>query len=222
MSNSHQFLSSQQPGPSREIPVKTNWNRCVLCQEETPEVLQCPANSKRHDVGAGYSTLSANIIRFSELNQLPIPIDLSHLDEGNGIEATFMEQVAKWHKSCHTKFNITKLRRAEKKQVFPEESKPNCSPPRKKIRLSRSTESVTKESCYFCEPLRAVSTYKVDNRVRKSALALQDGKLLAKLSAGDMIAQDAKYHPLCLASLYKRAKSLDDSKQDDNDKINHR
>jgi hypothetical protein len=77
--------------------------------------LQCPANSKRHDVGAGYSTLSANIIRFSELNQLPITIDLSRLDEGNGIEATFMEHGAKWHKCCYTKFNITKLRRAEKK-----------------------------------------------------------------------------------------------------------
>ncbi len=166
-------MSSQQPGPSRETPVKTNWNRCVLCQEETPEALQCPANSKRHDVGAGYSTLSASIIRFSELNKLPIPIDLSRLDEGNGIEATLMEHGAKWHKCCHTKFNVTKLRRAEKKQVSPEDSKSDCSPPRKKIRPSRSTESVTKESCYFCEgtsePLRAVSTYKVDNRVRKYA-----------------------------------------------------
>ena len=211
MSKSHQVVSLQQPGPSSETPVKTIWNRCVLCQEETPEALQCPANSKRHDVGAGYSTLSANVIRFSELNQLPIRRDLSRLDEGNGIEATFMDHGDKWHKSCHTKFNVTKLKRAEKKQVSHDDSKSDCSPHRKKIRLCRSTESVTKESCYFCEgmsePLRAASTYKVDDRVRKSALALQDGKLLAKLSAGDMMAQDAKYHPLCLASLYKRAKS---------------
>ena len=66
-------MSSQQPGPSREsTPVKTNRNRCVLCQEDTREALQCPANSKQHDVGAGYSTLSFNIIRFNELNKLPI------------------------------------------------------------------------------------------------------------------------------------------------------
>ena len=108
-------MSSEQPGPSRERSVKTNWNRCVLCQEERREALQCPANSKRHDVGAGYFTLSANIIRFSELNRLLIPMDLSRLDEGKSIEATFMEQVAKWHKTCHTNFNVTKLRRAEKK-----------------------------------------------------------------------------------------------------------
>ena len=96
--------------------MKTNRNRCVLCQKETREALQCPANSKWHDVGAGYSTLSANIIRFSELNRLPIPMGLSRLDEGKGIETTFMEQVTKWHKTCHTKFNIKKLRRAEKNE----------------------------------------------------------------------------------------------------------
>ena len=94
-------------------------------------------------------------------------MDLSCLDEGKGIEATFMEQVAKWHKSCHTEYNITKLRRAEKKRVSPEDSKPYFSPPRKKICLSRSTESVTKESSYFCEgtsePLCAVCNYQVDN-----------------------------------------------------------
>ena len=229
MSKNHQFLCSQQPGPSSQtplaLPVKTDWNKCVLCQEETSEALQCPAKSKRLDIGAGYSTLSANITRFSELNQLPLPINLSRLDEGYGIETTFKEHGAKWHKSCHTKSNATKLRRAEKRQLSPEDSS-DRSPPSQKIRLSRSTEpAAVKESCYFCEgtskPLSAVSTYNVDARVRKSASALQDVKLLAKLSAGDMMSQDAKYHPLCLASLYKRAKALD-SKQDDSNRINHR
>ena len=55
---------------------------------------------KRHDVGAGYPTLSANLICFRELNQLPIPIDLSHLDEGNGIEVTFMEHGASGINEC--------------------------------------------------------------------------------------------------------------------------
>ena len=80
-----------------------------------------------------------------------------------------MKKEAKWHKSCHTKFNITKLKRAERKQASIEDIKTDCSPPTKKIRLSRSSEPVTKESCYFCEnksePLRAVSTYQVDSRV---------------------------------------------------------
>ena len=90
------------------------------------------------------------------------------------------------------------VRRAEKKQVSPEDSKSDCSPPRKKIRPSRATSC----SIYLqCGP----------SHLKVRPLALQDGKLL---SAGDKMAQDAKNHPLCLASLYKRAKSLDDSKQD--------
>ena len=47
-----------------------------------------------------------------------MPIDLRRLDEGNGIEATLIEHKAKWHKSCHSKFNATKLVRAEKGNIL--------------------------------------------------------------------------------------------------------
>ena len=44
--------------------------------------------------------------------------------------------------------------------------------------------------------------------MRQCALELQDKPLLAKLSvsAGDLIAQEAKYHPQCLISLYNKAR----------------
>lgn len=228
MSKSHQLVDLQQPGSSKLSPTTTDWSKCVLCQEVTSEALQCPANSKRHDIGAGqgYSTLSTSILRFSEIRQLPMPIDLNRLDEGNGMEATFKEHMAKWHKSCHTKFNSTKLRRAEKRRIVPvEDSDANCPVPTKKIRLSRSNEPGTQHSCFFCdgtsEPLREASTFMLDKHVRQAALALQDGKLLAKLSAGDLMAQEAKYHPVCLASLYKKAKSHEEPRHDDTDKIHH-
>jgi len=41
---------------------------------------------------------------------------------------------------------------------------------------------------------------------RRCALALQDTKLLAKLSAGDVISQELKYHTTCLINLYGKAK----------------
>ena len=41
-------------------------------------------------------------------------------------------------------------------------------------------------------------------------MTLQDFDLLAKLSEGDMIAQDAMYHPLCLLVFFKKAKSVND------------
>ena len=38
----------------------------------------------------------------------------------------------------------------------------------------------------------------------KIAVELSDTKLIAKLSEGDMIATEAKYHARCLAALYNR------------------
>ena len=61
------------------------------------------SDSKRRDVGTGkgYSTFTSNIVWFSELDELPMPIDLRRLDEGNGIEATLIEHKAKWQKSTY-------------------------------------------------------------------------------------------------------------------------
>jgi hypothetical protein len=151
MSKSHQLMDCQHPGPSRESVVKTDWNRCILCQEVTSEILQCPAESKRHDVGIGqgYSTLSSNIVRFSELCELPMPIDLGRLDEGSGMEGTLLEHKAKWHKSCRTKFNVTKLVRAEKRKLSNEDSDPDYTIPRKNTRRSGSRQAHTTNVCFF-------------------------------------------------------------------------
>lgn len=140
-----------------------------------------------------------------------MPIDLRRLDEGNGIEATLLEHEAKWHKSCHTKFNITQLHRAEKRKSTEEDCESASVPAKKYIRRSISHAT---DVCFFCEkssasdPLHEVSTFSLDHRVRKCAHDLQDERLLAKLSTGDMIAQEAKYHSCCLVSLYNQAASL--------------
>ncbi|CAB3987995.1 Hypothetical predicted protein [Paramuricea clavata] len=47
----------------------------------------------------------------------------------------------------------------------------------------------------------------MDNRIRQIALDLQEESLLAKLSAGDMVALEAKYHKSCLTSICNRARS---------------
>ena len=50
----------------------------------------------------------------------------------------------------------------------------------------------------------------VDRRVRDSAclLEVEDSLLLAKLSAGDMVALEAKYHSKCLLTLYNKARKV--------------
>lgn len=54
-------------------------------------------------------------------------------------------------------------------------------------------------------------------------MILQDNKLIAKLSCGDFIAQDAMYHAKCLATLYKSASKVngEDQSISGNDKILH-
>ena len=68
--------------------------------------------------------------------------------------------------------------------------------------------------CFFCnengqEALHESSTFGQDTRVRECAVKLNDTLLLAKLSAGDLIAQEAKYHSKCLVSLYNRASRIE-------------
>ena len=66
--------------------------------------------------------------------------------------------------------------------------------------------------CFFCDKvsdssdLHSASTLELDEKVRNCANLLSNGKLLAKLAAGDMIALEPKYHSNCLVGLYNRAR----------------
>ncbi len=44
----------------------------------------------------------------------------------------------------------------------------------------------------------------MDRRVRDAATRLYDEKLIAKLSEGDLVATEARYHKSCLIALYNR------------------
>lgn len=219
MSKVYKFVESQQAGPSQKTPTKTDWTLCCLCQEITPEKTQCPAESKRTDVtvGQGYSTLSASLVRFDELKAMPMPIDLKRFDDGNGIEAAMLEHSAKWHKSCHAKFTKSKLERAEKRH-----SEKTCSGSSKKFTRKTAQQKGTKDVCFFCEKddtggtLHEAATFGLNQKVVKCATVLQDQRLLAKISAGDLIAQEAKYHLHCLVSIYNKA-AAEETRKDKGD-----
>lgn len=64
--------------------------------------------------------------------------------------------------------------------------------------------------CFFCGgtsgELHKVATFGIDSNVRKYALQVQDTVLLAKLSAGDMISQEAMYHKKCYSNLFNKTR----------------
>ena len=81
------------------------------------------------------------------------------------------------------------------------------------------TASDKSPSCFFCDQddesaqgekdrLWLVRRFSVDARVHQCAALLQDFRLLAKLSKGDMIAIEAHYHSGCFVSYYERADPL--------------
>ena len=65
------------------------------------------------------------------------------------------------------------------------------------------------------------STFGVDFHMWQCAMKLQDEKLLAKLSAGALIAQDTQYHLQCLVSLYNKAREKKMPEGHNADELNH-
>ena len=89
----------------------------MLCQKDIPEEIGCPADAKRSIKVVGYKTLADNLFGFSKIDYLPKTIDVTRVDDGDGIEATFQCNSAKWHDSCRLEFNSTQLVRAEKRKT---------------------------------------------------------------------------------------------------------
>jgi len=215
MSKVYKIVTPQRPSTSAAdayVEKETDWGKCVLCQELTGEVLISPACSKRSTDGAGYKSLADKLLAFKNLNCLPSSM-VSRLIEGENLEETLKTNKAKWHESCRLQYNKTKLERAVKRRQA-ESAESTDAPIHKKYTCHSSvTKADETQRCFFCgerardaESFRHASTFDLEARVRECALQLQDQNLLAKLSTGDLIALEAKYHIQCLVSLYNRAR----------------
>ena len=127
------------------------WTRCIFCQEGKDEKLQCPADSKRGNVGAGYQ-----LRQFKELGFMPISVNIDQFDEGNGNEDTLKRNNACWHKRCRCKINTTKLKRMEKRLAQRDQQEVTSA--KKFIRLSVSSGSCSAEHCFFFVNRKKVQT----------------------------------------------------------------
>ena len=227
MAKVYKIVDLLQPGTSKQHP-ETDWTKCVLCQEESLEVLRCPAKSKCITQESGYKTITELLVGFGRNDCLPPSINLSRLDDGSGIAETLKRYEAKWHDSCRLLYNSTKLKRAEKRKKSQEEANDDDTGSLKKS-TRKSEKPASIEACFFCDKpapdgeflTRKASTFGLDMNVWKAAMKLQDKSFLAKLSAGDLIAQDALYHLNCLNSLYNRARETKLSEDSDRDRMNH-
>ena len=198
-------LATQGCSPS---PQPLQWDVCVLCQVVGGTHVQ--------PTRAGYAALASNLTALHELHSLPLNIIISRFDDGGGIEETLATHKAKWHKSCYVLCNATKVDRARKRHDRSENTR--YSPLKQHLRSANTSscymdtgEEENRQPCFFCDDstgeLHNAETMALDAHVRSIATDLRDTKLLAKLSSGDMVATDARYHVKCLAAFYNRHRS---------------
>ena len=184
-----------------------DWSACVICQKNTAEDLRCPLNrvggSAEKNVEA-YKVFLNNVSRLRALNSLPRPI---LFDEGT-TPADFVQNQAKWHKSCHKDFSNFLVERAERKRDS-EDAGPSTYVCSKQAR--RDTKELSKTACIFCTEtngrLHEVTTFSKDAIVHQMATDLQDTKILARLGPTDLMASEAKYHQSCMNDFRNRHRS---------------
>ena len=192
----------------------TNWDICSLCQTKDRDRLVDPRNNPiQEHRGKGYTSLANTLKTLSELNSLSFGINIDRLDNGSGIEETLKSNHAKWHTRCVVHC-IDVLKRESKRKYDNDESR---SPVKKRLRKTNvkcDASEVNKQClCYICEEVitenhvaHDASTWTVNATLTSMAMATGNTKLLAKLSDGDMHAQDARYHKSCMTIMYNQYK----------------
>lgn len=91
--------------------------------------------------------IATNVPLFQAINELPIVLDPTRLDEGIGIEETLKRNKAKYHQTCRLLFNNTKLERAQKRRAADQSNQP--AEERTKLRRISHEGQVSK--CFLCE-----------------------------------------------------------------------
>ena len=176
----------------------------MICQQKTSEDLKCPLDGPdTGDKTAPYKTFLTNVCAFRKIDRLPQKLCF---DEGVTVE-DFVAHRAKWHKSCCRKFAKDKLHRAERKRELTLDDPGSATDEKRR----KDRQILPKSSCIFCGKedghLHEFRTLDADANIRRMATDLQDTALLAKISGGDLIAIEAKYHLTCLTELRNRHRS---------------
>jgi hypothetical protein len=185
---------------SAQEKQSTDCSKCFICQEDKHEALKSPP-MKIDLAKSGYRTLSKNIPECQDQRNANSSRYTSNCQR-DGIEVAFIRNEAKYHESCRLMFNKTKLQRVQKRHQPPDTSLSDVPSSFKFTRKSSTApteeRSLHLEECFICEKqasrfeLREAMTMQLNTRLYQCALNLQDQKLFAKLSAGDVVAQELK------------------------------
>jgi len=207
-----------------------NWNLCCICQQSGGPLI-CPADNPVEKLrNQGYASLATNLSQLISFDfKLPCGKNVQDLDQCDGIEATFIQQRAKWHKACSVNYGGTRfqnlidgLRKAETAKKAKLEcdnntqSLPDKEGDRRATRSSATSIGMKDYKCFLCfgpetrrHPLTLCATKEITDRVKVCATALHEMNIIGMLeTGGDLVAKEAKYHKNCLVQLYNRHRQI--------------
>lgn len=181
-----------------------NWDLCIICQQDTQQPLKCPLKSPgtSSDKKDAYRSFLTNVEEFRRIDALPVKLCFGRDETAD----SFASHSASWHKSCHLKFNNSKLSKAIRKKDD------HSDEPEQKRPTKRQALDLCK--CLFCgeegkesDVLHEVSTFDADKNIRTMITELNDAQLLKRIVGGDLMAMESKYHLTCLTKLRNRYRS---------------
>ena len=161
-----------------------------MCQQDTSEFLRCPKDRINCDPVVVYKTFLQNVETFKRLDALPVKI----LFNAEATPEHLSNQGASWHHSCHQKFTQSRLNRAREKKRKSNEGQLLESKPERCILCT----------CVTPEKMHEYSTKEADLNLQTMAIELDDTELLGRISGGDCVAIEAKYHFSCLTDYRNR------------------
>ena len=94
---------------SAQEKQSTDWAKCFICLEDKHEARKSPP-MKIDLAKIRIQNLVKKYFGFAKINEMPIPLDIRRIDEGNGIEAALIKNEAKYHESCKLMFNNTNFK----------------------------------------------------------------------------------------------------------------
>ena len=186
--------------------MELNWSLCIICQRHTGERLKYPSDNVVSSINTAgpYYVFLDTVAYLRTIDALPVILRFSTEETADN----FARHNVGWHKNCRNKFSKSK------RNVFIASHRKRKLPKVEDERRLCKRKCLNAEKCIFCEQeheieqLSSVQTFEQDSNIRTMATDLQDVEIMARISGGDLMAIEAKYHLSFLTKLRNRHRSF--------------
>ena len=99
------------------VNTPLDWSKCLFCQKHSSKKLERPADYSDRFKGAGYKTIDEALQAFNDVGCLPEDVNLTRMDDGDGLEQTFVSRRAKFHTARSLQSNKNEIQRSAQRKM---------------------------------------------------------------------------------------------------------